>query len=109
MPIPFRSGIGRPASNSSIRRPLLSPPLHRPAPPPGTQEETMRLKEVYEVAIDEYIRGDFPAAIGHLRTYLAAQPDSAEKPKALYWLGESLYSRREDTDAPLQFEAIVQD
>jgi len=45
----------------------------------------------------------------HLRTYLAAQPDSAEKPKALYWLGESLYSRREYTDALLQFETIVQD
>ena len=94
---------------SSVRLTATAQKSHTPKSPLAEHEETIRLKEIYEVAIDEYIRGDFPAAIAHLRTYLAAQPDSAEKPKALYWLGESLYSQREYTEALLQFETIVQD
>ena len=94
---------------SSVRLTATAQTSHTPKSPRAEHEETTRLEEIYEVAIDEYIRGDFPAAIVHLRTYLAAQPDSAERPKALYWLGESLYSRREYTDALLQFETIVQD
>jgi tol-pal system protein YbgF len=94
---------------SSVRPTARAQTPHTPKSPRAEHEETTRLNEIYEVAIDEYIRGDFPAAIVHLRTYLAAQPDSAEKPKALYWLGESLYSQREYTDALLQFETIVQD
>jgi tol-pal system protein YbgF len=68
----------------------------------------MKPEEIYEVAINEYVQGDFPAAIAHLRAYLAARPDSAERPKALYWLGESLYRQGQYTDALLQFETIVQ-
>lgn len=104
---PLQPGVH--SEPSSVRPTARAQTPHTPKSPRAEHEETMRLKEIYEVAIDEYIRGDFPAAIVHLRTYLAAQPDSAEKPKALYWLGESLYSQREYTDALLQFETIVQD
>ncbi|MCI0484017.1 MAG: tetratricopeptide repeat protein, partial [candidate division NC10 bacterium] len=80
-----------------------------PKSPPVEHEERMKPEEIYDMAINEYTRGDFPAAIAHLRTYLAAKPHSAQKPKALYLLGESLYSQREYTDALLQFETILQD
>ncbi|MGH7405799.1 MAG: tol-pal system protein YbgF, partial [Candidatus Methylomirabilales bacterium] len=109
---PTTTGPLQPGVNpepASVRLTATAQTSHTPKSPRAEHEETTRLEEIYEVAIDEYVRGDFPAAIVHLRTYLAAQPDSAEKPKALYWLGESLYSRREYTDALLQFETIVQD
>jgi len=80
-----------------------------PKSPPAEHKERMKPEEIYDMAINEYIRGDFPAAIAHLRTYLAAKPHSARRPKALYLLGESLYSQREYTDAILQFETILQD
>lgn len=108
---PITTGPLQPGARSepsSVRPTARAQTLHTPKSP-VKHEETMRLQEIYEAAIDKYVRGDFPAAIGHLRTYLAAEPNSAEKPKALYWLGESLYSRREYTDALLQFETIVQD
>lgn len=72
-------------------------------------EETLTAQQIYEGAIREYVQGDFPAAVEHFRTYLAAQPDRAQKPRALYWLGESLYSQREYADALLQFETILRD
>ncbi|MFQ5847993.1 MAG: DUF3568 family protein [Candidatus Methylomirabilales bacterium] len=72
-------------------------------------EDTLTLEQTYETAIREYVQGNFPTAIAHLRRYLAAHPDPAEKPRALYWLGESLYSQREYADALLQFETILRD
>jgi tol-pal system protein YbgF len=114
-------------ANGTAQSPTATGPLHRgvnsepspirlastaqtpPSPRADERQRKMKPEETYEVAINEYVRGDFSAAVAHLRAYLAAQPDSAEKPKALYWLGESLYSQGQYTDALLQFDAIVQD
>jgi tol-pal system protein YbgF len=62
---------------------------------------------IYDTAIRDYIEGDFPAAIAHFQIYLATYPGGTERPGALYWLGESLYSQHEYTDALVQFEAIL--
>ncbi len=94
---------------SSVRLTAGAQTSPSPKSPPAEHEERMKPEEIYDMAINEYIRGNFPAAIAHLRTYLAAKPHSARRPKALYWLGESLYSQREYTDALLQFETILQD
>lgn len=62
---------------------------------------------LYDTAIHDYIEGDFPAAITHLQIYLATHANGTERPSALYWLGESLYSQQEYTDALIQFETIL--
>lgn len=62
---------------------------------------------IYDTAIRDYIEGDFPAAIAHFQIYLATCPDGTERPRARYWLGESLYSSHEYADALVQFEAIL--
>jgi tol-pal system protein YbgF len=85
----------------------VSPQARNAAGAAGGEGGSMRHR--YETAILEYNRGDFRAAIAHLRSYLLAQPDSAQRPRALYWLGESLYSQREYADALLQFTTIVRD
>lgn len=71
------------------------------------QEAIANGRLIYDTAIRDYIEGDFPAAIAHFQTYLATVPDGTERPGALYWLGESLYSQHEYTDALVQFEAIL--
>ncbi|MFQ5961206.1 MAG: DUF3568 family protein [Candidatus Methylomirabilales bacterium] len=62
---------------------------------------------IYDTAIHDYIEGDFPAAIAHFQIYLATHPNGTERPRALYWLGESLYGQQEYTDALIQFETIL--
>jgi tol-pal system protein YbgF len=100
------------AEPASIR-PTATPQRPHTVPSPRAEREEhqgkMRPEEIYERAIHEYVQGNFPAATAQLRAYLAAQPHSAEKPKVLYWLGESLYHQGQYTDALLQFETIVQD
>jgi tol-pal system protein YbgF len=97
------------AEPSSVRFTTRTQTSPTPKPLPAEHEERMKSEEIYDMAMNEYLRGDYPAAIAHLRTYLAAKPHSARKPKAFYLLGESLYSQREYTDALLQFETILQD
>jgi tol-pal system protein YbgF len=71
------------------------------------REATANGQLIYDTAIHDYIEGDFPAAIAHFQIYLATYADGTERPGALYWLGESLYSQHEYTDALVQFEAIL--
>ncbi|MCZ6480791.1 MAG: DUF3568 family protein [Candidatus Methylomirabilales bacterium] len=73
------------------------------------REETLNLEQIYETGTRDYIQGDFPSATKHFRRYLTAQPDNGQAPKALYWLGESLYSQRQYADALLQYETILRD
>lgn len=84
-----------------------SPQITRPADP--QRKERVDTEQLYEVALHEYVQGNFPAAIEDLRAYLAAQSDDVARAKALYWLGEALYSQREYADALLQFETILRD
>lgn len=93
------------AARPTVQRDSLQ--MTRPADP--QRKERVDAEQLYEVALHEYVRGDFPAAIEDLRAYLAAQPDDAGRPRALYWLGEALYSQREYADALLQFETILRD
>lgn len=95
---------------SSAARPTAqpdSPQITRPTNP--QQKERVDAEQLYEGALHEYVQGNFPAAIEDLRVYLAAQSDDAARAKALYWLGEALYSQREYADALLQFETILRD
>lgn len=95
---------------SSAARPTAqrdAPHMTSPADP--QRKERLDAEQLYELALHEYVQGNFPAAIEDLRAYLAAQADDAERPKALYWLGEALYSQREYADALLQFETILRD
>ncbi|MFQ5801887.1 MAG: DUF3568 family protein [Candidatus Methylomirabilales bacterium] len=73
------------------------------------REQTLNLEQIYETGIRDYIQGDFPSATTHFRRYLTAQPDEDQAPKALYWLGESLYSQRQYADALLQYQTILRD
>ncbi len=73
------------------------------------QQNVFNLHQLYERGIHQYIQGDFPSATRHFRMYLAALSDRNQKPKALYWLGESLYSQREYAKALVQFQTIIRD
>lgn len=119
-PIPL-VGTVRPAP-SQFSTDTSPPPGAKPEWPNGNQdgpqmaslrvegqEETLNLEQIYETGIRDYIQGDFPSATKHFRRYLAAHPDNGQAPKALYWLGESLYSQRQYADALLQYKTILRD
>lgn len=92
---------------SAVRLSLTREPSETSSLRMEGQEETFDRQQMYEAAINDYIEGDFPAAITNLRQYLASQPDRSRASKAHYWLGESHYSQREYAEALIQFETIL--
>lgn len=107
----LRAGFSTPLRASREPRRTAGPSTELRAGPARReipkQETIANGRLIYDTAIRDYIEGDFPAAIAHFQIYLATYPDGTERPGAHYWLGESLYSQHEYTDALIQFEAIL--
>ena len=114
-PAPPESPINTSPQRATKPEPPVAWPNVGQEPPPleslqiGEQADGANLQEVYDTGIRAYIEGDFPSATKHFRHYLAARPQNGQAPKALYWLGESLYSQREYADALVQYETILRD
>jgi tol-pal system protein YbgF len=94
--------------------PPLQPSANPALPPmanhrPKTHEERANVEQTYEAGLQAYIDGNYSSAITHFRAYLDSQPPDGQAPKALYWLGESLYNQRRHFEALLQFQTILRD
>lgn len=114
-PAPPESPSNTSPQLAAKREPPMDWPSVGQEPPPiasrrvDGQAEIANFQEIYDSGIRAYIEGDFPIATTHFRRYLAAQPQNGQTPKALYWLGESLYNQRKYADALLQYETILRD
>lgn len=61
----------------------------------------------YDNAFDALKTGDYAEAARRLRDFLAAYPDGALAPNAMYWLGESYYVTQNYQLASAQFRALL--
>ncbi len=79
-------------------------PATRPAAPVAAAQGE---QGAYDNAFDALKTGDYAEAARRLRDFLAAYPDGALAPNAIYWLGESYYVTQNYQLASAQFRALL--
>lgn len=77
------------------------------APAPRTAPAAGDEQGAYDNAFDALKTGDYVEAARRLRDFLAAYPDGALAPNAMYWLGESYYVTQNYQLASAQFRALL--
>ena len=65
--------------------------------------------EVYNLAYNDYLKGNYDLAVAGFRTFLQQFQDSALAPHAAYWLGESYYSKKQYLKAVETFDQVIKD
>jgi tol-pal system protein YbgF len=62
--------------------------------------------EIYNLAYNDYLKGNYDLAASGFQSFLKQFPDSTLAPHALYWLGECYYSKREFFKAIESFDRV---
>jgi tol-pal system protein YbgF len=62
--------------------------------------------EIYNLAYNDYLKGNYDLAVSGFQSFLKQFPDSTLAPHALYWLGESYYSKKEFFKAIESFDRV---
>ncbi|MEW6324593.1 MAG: tol-pal system protein YbgF [Nitrospirota bacterium] len=75
-----------------------------PAPKPGAVTPV----EAYNLAYNDYLRGNYALAIGGFEQFLQQYSSSILVPHALYWLGESNFSNKQYAKAVEVFDQLIQ-
>ena len=107
----LEGGGGRAAANTTPSSPAPddardyppAPATRTAAPVAAAQGE----QGAYDNAFDALKTGDYAEAARRLRDFLAAYPDGALAPNAIYWLGESYYVTQNYQLASAQFRALL--
>lgn len=81
--------------------PATPVPNSRPASSPAQTE-----KNAYNMALGLYRTGRFAQAEAAFQAFLEAYPNSSLTPNALYWKGETYYSRGMFSDAIFAFKDV---
>lgn len=79
-----------------------------PGRTPATKPGTVTPVEAYNLAYNDYLRGNFSLAIGGFEQFLQQYPTSMLVPHALYWLGESYYNSQQYPKAVGVFDQLIQ-
>lgn len=74
-------------------------------PVPATTEDP---KALYEAAYNEYLRGNYDAAMGAFQSYLATFPTTDLSDNATYWIGECHYRQKRFRPAIQEFDRLAQ-
>ncbi len=78
-------------------------PKPKPAPPAsGASPQT-----IYNMAYNDYLKGNFGLAVDGFTMYKDQFPDSPLADNALYWIGECHYSQRKYEDAIVVFNELI--
>ncbi len=88
---------GAPTSNS--------PPII--GPPPSSPGVSVEAATLYESALGQFQQGELNLAIEAFKLYLTKYPDSTYAPDALFYLGESLFSKRKYTQAMENYRRLL--
>ena len=63
--------------------------------------------EVYNLAYNDYLKGNYDLAVVGFQSFLKQFPDSTQTPLALYWLGECYYSKKDFFNAIETFDRVI--
>lgn len=64
-------------------------------PPARNSSDGVAEQRAYDSALDQFKRGDYPAAINAFNAFLRSYPRSQLASSAQYWLGNAQYARRD--------------
>jgi len=79
-------------------------PGRAPAPKAGAVTPV----EAYNLAYNDYLRGNYTLAIGGFEQFLQQYPSSILVPHAMYWLGESHFGAKQYQKAAETFDQFMQ-
>ena len=91
---------------SSVPRNVSRPATEPTAPATGGTAEDER---VYNAAVLDYNRGNYPLASEGLELFLKSYPQSGRRPDALFFLGLSQFNQGAFDKAQRSFERIIKD
>ncbi|MGB3941392.1 MAG: tol-pal system protein YbgF [Candidatus Manganitrophaceae bacterium] len=75
---------------------------------PKSKGASLTPTEAYNLAYNDYLKGNYDLAIAGFQGFAQQYPGSALIPQAIYWAGESHYNKRSYTKAIEQFELLLQ-
>lgn len=75
---------------------------------PKTKGASLTPTEAYNLAYNDYLKGNYDLAISGFQNFVQQYPGSGLIPQAIYWTGESHYNKRSFNKAIEQFEQILQ-
>ncbi|MBI1987757.1 MAG: tol-pal system protein YbgF [Nitrospinae bacterium] len=84
-----------------------SPEASPAPPPPPPIVATIDPNKVYQVAYQDYQKGNYPLAILGLKDFLGKYPQSARAEDAQYLLGECYYSMKEHENAVTELDKLI--
>ena len=64
-------------------------------------------KEIFDLAYQDYVKGNYSLAIMGFDEYLKRYPDSQFAAQAQYWKGECLFSQQKWTESMAEFERTI--
>ncbi len=70
---------------------------------PGDAGASLSPAEAYNLAYNDYVKGNYDLAIAGFRNFVKQNPSSVLAADAQYWLGESLYSKKDYKSASEEF------
>jgi tol-pal system protein YbgF len=72
------------------------------------QRGSLSPTEAYNLAYNDYLKGNYDLAIISFQNFVQQYPGSALTPQVIYWTGESYYSKRAFSKAVDYFEQVQQ-
>lgn len=75
---------------------------------PGDKASSLSPAEAYNLAYNDYVKGNYDLSIAGFRNFMKQNPSSILAADAHYWLAESLYSKKDYKSAAEEFAAFRQ-
>ncbi len=76
--------------------------------PPSNQSASLSPSEAYNLAYNDYLKGNYSMAISAFDTFVKHYPTSVLVPQALFWTGESYYHEKSYWSAIKRFKQMVE-
>ena len=103
-PAQFQSG---PQAGTSPEAGAQAPGQDRVVLPGRTPKSNLTPVEAYNLAYNDYVKGNYDLAASGFQGFLQQYPGSILVPHALYWLGESYYQTKQFPQAIEQYERLM--
>jgi tol-pal system protein YbgF len=105
---PAAAAEAKPADAKAPRdAPSAAKPADQAGTPPPPLPSNVSPQDVYNMAYNDYLKGNFDLAVEGFKMYREQFPASPFADNALYWIGECAYSQRKFEDAVGAFNELI--
>jgi tol-pal system protein YbgF len=105
---PAAAAEAKPADAKASRdAPSAAKPVDQAGTPPPPLPSNVSPQDIYNMAYNDYLKGNFDLAVEGFKMYREQFPASPFADNALYWIGECAYSQRKFEDAVGAFNELI--